>query len=423
MKEIFATAKYYLLALIVLPLEGIFYLLLWIFIGVPLRLWEKWSYTAQCLRYPPPPGGMYGNMARAYKNRPDKSNKQECLTAERGAMTEDFHENCERDDDICMVEPQEALWEESFRSSEGVCLIVDPMWKAAPRMKLYKLDGIDRRGNRTEILVAENRNGNPGFAKNELDQTLASPYLLLSSRPRIMQSGRVILRCDSMASAVESYLPHGFLPIVTRRQQKLRQVLERLKNRRDRLCDRVVGGEILRMEFVIVPDWLLWRVEDTSEGMFFPLMAKLLRIGYGTRYLPGGAAIVANISDDPDFFAKVADFARFAGAPVLLLKRKDCSGVEKLDLTSGKSHVVQGDSFLHYITQCVNHRDGRVLLRAKSRYDRRLAAAGTLGLELFCWKNIFGKMGTDHNAKKFDARYTEYRARKDKINPHSGEES
>lgn len=338
-------------------------------------------------------------------------------------MTGSFRENCGRNDDIYMVEPQEALWKERFRSSEGVCLIADPVWKAAPRVNLYKLDGMDRLGSRTEILVAENRNGNPGFAKNELDQTLASPYLLLSSRPRIMQSGRVILRCDSMASAVESYLPQGFLPIVTRRQQKLRQVLERLKNRRDRLRDRVIDEEIRHMEFVIVPDWLLWRVEDTSKGMFFPLKAKLLRIGYGTRYLPGGAAIVANISDDPDFFAKVADFARFAGAPVLLLKRKDCSGVEKLDLSSGKSHVNEGDSFLHYIIQCVNHRDGRVFLRDKSRCDRRLAAAGTLGLELFCWKNMFGKMGIDHNAKKFDVRYAEYKACKDKNDPHSGEES
>ena len=114
-------------------------------------------------------------------------------------MTEIFCEKCERDDDIYMVEPQEALWEEHFRSSEGVCLIADPVWRTAPRVNLYKLDGMDRCGSRTEIFVAENRNGNPGFAKNELDQTLASPYLLLSSRPRIMQSGQTILRCDPSA--------------------------------------------------------------------------------------------------------------------------------------------------------------------------------------------------------------------------------
>lgn len=73
MKELFITIGYFLMAL----LEGILYLVFWLFIGLPVRLWEKWRYAAQCLRYPPPPGGMYGNMARAYKNRPDKSNKQD----------------------------------------------------------------------------------------------------------------------------------------------------------------------------------------------------------------------------------------------------------------------------------------------------------------------------------------------------------
>ncbi len=333
-------------------------------------------------------------------------------------MTEVFRENCERDDDIYMVGPQEAFWKERFCGSDGVCLIVEPVWKAAPRVKLYKLDGVDRRGNRTELFFAENRNGNPGFAKDQLDKTLASPYLLLSSRPRIMRAGQIILRCDSRTSAVDSYLPQGFLPIVTRRQQEFRQVVARLKKRLDCLRDSEIDAEIRRMEFVIVPDWQLWSMEDTSEGMCFPLKAKLLRIGYGTRCLPGGAAVVANINDDSDFFTKVADFARFAGAPVLLFKRKDCGGVEKLDLASGESHVIQGDSFFHYIIQCVNHRDGRVFLR-----DSRLAAAGALGLELFCWKSMFGKMGVDRNAKKFDVRYAEYKARQDKIDPHSGEES
>ena len=66
---------YYLLAL----LEGILYLLFWALVGVPLRLWEKWSYSAQCLRWPPPSGGMYGNMAREYprrRERKDRDGKQ-----------------------------------------------------------------------------------------------------------------------------------------------------------------------------------------------------------------------------------------------------------------------------------------------------------------------------------------------------------
>ena len=71
MKELFITIGYYLLALIVLPLKGMLYLLMFL-IFAPLWFWEKWRYSAQCLRYPPPPGGMYGNMLRAYKDKQDK---------------------------------------------------------------------------------------------------------------------------------------------------------------------------------------------------------------------------------------------------------------------------------------------------------------------------------------------------------------
>ena len=65
MKGFFCGTGYFLLALVVLLFEAAFY----VFIGLPVRLWEKWSYTAQCLRYPPPPGGMFGQMARHYGNR------------------------------------------------------------------------------------------------------------------------------------------------------------------------------------------------------------------------------------------------------------------------------------------------------------------------------------------------------------------
>ena len=77
MKEWITRIGYFLLAPFLLLLEGV----LWLFIGIPLRLWEKWRYTAQCLRYPPPPGGMYGNMARAYKekNHADRSQGPDVL--------------------------------------------------------------------------------------------------------------------------------------------------------------------------------------------------------------------------------------------------------------------------------------------------------------------------------------------------------
>lgn len=71
MKEFFTVIGYYLLALALLGLEALY----WLVFGFPYLLWEKLSYEAQCLRYPPPPGGMWGNMAREYKNRPDKPDK------------------------------------------------------------------------------------------------------------------------------------------------------------------------------------------------------------------------------------------------------------------------------------------------------------------------------------------------------------
>jgi hypothetical protein len=55
---------YYFVAILFLLFQGI----CMIFAGV-YRLWEYFRYQVQVLRYPPPPGGMYGNMARMYKNK------------------------------------------------------------------------------------------------------------------------------------------------------------------------------------------------------------------------------------------------------------------------------------------------------------------------------------------------------------------
>ena len=60
MKTIF----YYIAGILFLIFQGI----AMIFAGI-YRLWQHLRYQVQCLRYSPPPGGMYGNMARAYKNR------------------------------------------------------------------------------------------------------------------------------------------------------------------------------------------------------------------------------------------------------------------------------------------------------------------------------------------------------------------
>ena len=55
---------YYFVAILFLLFQGI----CMIFAGI-YHLWQLLRYQVQCLRYPPPPGGMYGNMARAYKNK------------------------------------------------------------------------------------------------------------------------------------------------------------------------------------------------------------------------------------------------------------------------------------------------------------------------------------------------------------------
>ena len=55
---------YYFVAALFLLFQGV----AMIFAGI-YHLWQLLCYQVQCLRYPPPPGGMYGNMARMYKNK------------------------------------------------------------------------------------------------------------------------------------------------------------------------------------------------------------------------------------------------------------------------------------------------------------------------------------------------------------------
>ena len=58
------TLLYYIAGILFLLFQGV----CMIFAGV-YRLWEYFRYQVQVLRYPPPPGGMYGNMVRVYKNK------------------------------------------------------------------------------------------------------------------------------------------------------------------------------------------------------------------------------------------------------------------------------------------------------------------------------------------------------------------
>ena len=304
-------------------------------------------------------------------------------------------------DDLCMVREQNALLER-FKNSEGACLIAAPVWKGVPRVKLYKLAGLDRRGRRTELLFAENRNGSPGFAKAELDKSLASPYLFLSRRrPRIVREGETLVRPRDWEAALDAYLPQGFLSVVTRKEQAQRRVLDVLKKHLDRRKDREIDAAIRALECAVIPDRRMWRDEGDPERMSRMLDAKLLRLGYGLATLPGAGKLVVNCDDRPEFFAQIADLAAFAGAGTLFLKRRDRDELEKLDLADGGERTTGAGGF-RGCWQSVDYARGRGALPAD---DPRRAAICALRLEFFRYLNIFGKMGCDLEAKRFDGLY------------------
>lgn len=71
MKEFIITIGYFVFALllgIIRLLLSVFFLFYW--------LWKKWCYEAQSLRNPPPPGGMYGMMAKHLKERQKNVEKE-----------------------------------------------------------------------------------------------------------------------------------------------------------------------------------------------------------------------------------------------------------------------------------------------------------------------------------------------------------
>ena len=61
---------YYFVAILFLLFQGVAMILAGIY-----HLWQLLRYQVQCLRYPPLPGGMYGNMVMVYKNRQDTPHK------------------------------------------------------------------------------------------------------------------------------------------------------------------------------------------------------------------------------------------------------------------------------------------------------------------------------------------------------------
>ena len=303
-----------------------------------------------------------------------------------------------------MVQEQSALLER-FENSEGACLIAAPVWKLVPQVKLYKLEGMDRRGRRVELLFAENRNGSPGFAKAQLDKTLASPYLFLSRRrPRIAREGETLVRPRDWESALDAYLPQGFLPIVTKREQAQRRVLDVLKKHLDRRKDLEIDAAIRALECAVIPDRRMWREEGDPERMSRMLDAKLLRLGFGIRTIPGAGTLVVNCDDRPEFFAQVADFAAFAGAGTLFFKRKDSDELEKIDLDAGRNRTTDAGGFRNYWGQ-VDYVRGRGALPGARTDNPRWAAICALSLDFFRYLNIFGKMGCDIRAQRFDELY------------------
>ena len=67
MSLLLKTIGYYLLGALFLLFQGI----CMIFAGI-YRLWKYFRYQVQVLRYPPPVGGMYSNMAKAHKNKDNR---------------------------------------------------------------------------------------------------------------------------------------------------------------------------------------------------------------------------------------------------------------------------------------------------------------------------------------------------------------
>jgi len=68
MKEILIKTWFLMLAIALLAIEAIAWLILAPCI-LCIKLYELISYEAQCLRHPPPPGGMFGAMVRAQRER------------------------------------------------------------------------------------------------------------------------------------------------------------------------------------------------------------------------------------------------------------------------------------------------------------------------------------------------------------------
>ena len=70
MKDLVSTVLYLTFALPILLLEAVLGAVLMMY-----RLWKTWRRTARELREAPPPGGMYGTMARRLREKAHSSDQ------------------------------------------------------------------------------------------------------------------------------------------------------------------------------------------------------------------------------------------------------------------------------------------------------------------------------------------------------------
>ena len=319
-----------------------------------------------------------------------------------------------------ITEPAEKLIE---RFPEGVCLFFSPKWCGNPQIKIIQLDGVDGNGNPATLYAAANKNGNPGYAKSQLDKFLDSPYLFLVGRQsRIIQHGDVICHFETPKAALESFLPPGFELFVTEFLLEARKAAEIIKKHFDQQLENSMISEIEHLEMAIIPDWRLWGNHcpaDNARPVLFKnvngektpitgcelmshlLTSKLLRLGYGIRE-QDCTFIVVNIKDEADFSQTVVDLARFSGVPQILIKSKDQNSLQQLDLTTGEEISLTDD-----ISDYFDDRLAADLkkFRPGAVNDPRTALINAFCTSTFRKRGLFGKMMIDRKAEEFDLLY------------------
>ena len=309
------------------------------------------------------------------------------------------------------------------RFPDGVCLFLSPKWRCDPQMKIIQIDGVEGNGNPVTLYAAANKNGNPGYAKSQLDKILDSPYLFLSDqRSRIIQHGEVICRFGSPQAALDSFLPPGFKLFVTEYLLKTRQVAKTIKNHLDQQLDIAMSGELDHLEMAICPDWQIWKTPCPADNikptlfrdvngdrtpitgpefMSRLLISKFLRIGYGFRKQDHNFIIV-NINDAANFFQTVTDFARFSGIPQIIINTKDQGPLRRIDLITGEEI-----SLSNSITDHLDNRFANDLKKSRSAAlkDPREALISAFCTSTFRQSGMFSKMSIDRNAQNFDFIY------------------